>query len=246
MLSVVFRQDVIALFSAEEPRTGDSPKGAPLPNSEAEEELAQFASFVSDHVQATFAEELASRGRAYSEAKLVYFTDRVRSPCGLTDVVTGSFYCVAERRAYVDLGMYRELRRRFGSPGDFAEAYVLAHAIGHHLQNVQGIEVIVRRQQARHPSRRDELQVRAELQADCYAGVWARVATERELLHPGDLEAGMEAAAQAGAELDTRFAETRALESYTHGTADQRERWFRRGFENGRVEACDTFAVEAL
>src|SRR5690606_15928968 len=145
--------------------------------------------------------ELAERGRSYAEAKLVHFTDRVRSPCGLTEVVTGSFYCAPEQRAYVDLGFYRDLRRRFGTSGDFAEAYVLAHAMGHHLQNVQGIEAWIRRQQARHPARKDELEERAELQADCYAAVWARIATERELLHAGDLESGMDAAARAGADL---------------------------------------------
>jgi uncharacterized protein len=246
ILSAVFHEDVLSLFATEAAREAEAPAGPPLPASEAEEELTQFVAYVADHVQATFEREMTERGRPYAEAKVVYFTDRVRTPCGMSEVVSGSFYCAAERRAYVDLGLYRELRRRFGASGDFAEAYVLAHAMGHHLQNVQGIEERTRRQQARYPSRKDDLHERAELQADCYAGVWARIATERDLLHPGDLEMGMDAASRVGAELEERAERGRVLEPFTHGTRARRAQWFKRGFENGRLEACDTFAREAL
>lgn len=245
-LSLVFQRRFTSFFEAKPTLVVSPEPGAPIPRSEAEVELAQFADYVVDHVQATFERELGERGQTYAAAKIAHFTDRVRTPCGQPGVVRGTFYCPAERRVYVDLGQYRDLRRRFGADGDFAETYVLAHALGHHLQTVQGVEGRTRRQQARWPSRREDLEERLELQADCYAGVWSRIATERELLHPGDLEAGMDAAAQLGEALLSREDEAQLLEPGTHGTRARRVEWIRRGFENGRFEACDTFARETL
>jgi len=203
-----------------------------------EEELAEFVSFVLDDLQATWAR--AEPG--YRDAVLVLFRDAVESACGLGQAAMGPFYCPLDQRVYVDLGFYSDLRRRFGAPGDFAQAYVLAHEIGHHLQNLRGDAERVRRAQASRPERANELSVRMELQADCLAGVWAHSTGRRGLLEPGDIEEGLAAAAAVG---DDRIQETSGggvhPESFTHGTSAQRRSWFERGVEAGDAGACDTF-----
>jgi predicted metalloprotease len=206
----------------------------------SEQDLEQVAVASFNDAQRVWASAL----RDYPTAKLVLFWDGTRSGCGDASAAMGPFYCPADQKVYIDLGFYRELARRFGAPGEFAQAYVIAHEVGHHVQKVLGIEEQVRGAQRRDPGARNELSVRMELQADCLAGAWARSADQRGLLDRGDLEAGLRAAAAVG---DDRIQQaTRGEvrpESFTHGSAAQRSSWFRRGFERGSVEACDTFSA---
>jgi len=208
----------------------------------AEEELAQFVGFVLDDAQQTWTEVLAGTEQPYREAKLVLFRDSVRSACGFAQAASGPFYCPGDERVYIDLGFYDDLRRTFGAPGDFAQAYVIAHEIGHHVQNVLGIEGQVRSRQRSRPDDANELSVLMELQADCFAGVWGSYANRAELLEAGDLEEGLNAAAAIG---DDRIQESAGRtvnpDAFTHGSAAQRVEWLRRGFEAGTPAACDTF-----
>jgi predicted metalloprotease len=235
--------------------TGEAPADAPatatsdgavnsdsLDRTPEERRVRQFVSFVLDDVQDTWARVLPRYGTQYREAKLVLFRDGVPTACGDMPSAAGPFYCPRNETAYLDLGFYDELRRRFGAPGDFAQAYVLAHEIGHHLQHVLGTDTRVRQIQGSRPSMANELSVRMELQADCYAGVWAHSTEQRRLLESGDVEEGLAAAAAVG---DDRIQQqTTGMvrpESFTHGSSAQRMEWFKRGFESGSPEACDTF-----
>lgn len=174
-------------------------------------------------------------------AKLALFTDRVRSGCGAADSAAGPFYCPEDRKVYIDLGFYNELKSRFGAPGDFAQAYVLAHEIGHHVQHRLGLTEQARGPQAR-PDRAAALSVRLELQADCLAGVWAHSTNERGLLEEGDVEEALAAASAVGDDRIQKQAGGRVTpETWTHGSARQRAGWFRRGLESGRMQECDTF-----
>jgi predicted metalloprotease len=210
----------------------------------ADAERVQFVSFVLDDAQATWREKLDGSSKGYRNAKLVLFTDQTSSSCGLGRAEAGPFYCPSDERVYLDLAFFAELERRFGAPGDFAQAYVIAHEIGHHVQKVLGIEA-----RAATGARRgeDSASVRLELQADCFAGVWANSTKRRDLLEAGDVDEGLRAAAAVGDDRLQREA-TGAThpETWTHGSSEQRTRWFRRGFEQGAVKACDTFAASAL
>lgn len=210
----------------------------------AEQELEATAVAAFNDAQRTWSRLLARRQGGYPDAKLVLFWDQTRSGCGQAGAEMGPFYCPADEKVYIDLGFYRELATRFGAPGEFAQAYVIAHEVGHHLQNVLGIEPRVREAQRRDPAARNSLSVKMELQADCLAGVWARSAQSRQLLDPGDLEAGLRAAAAVGDDRLQKAATGRVSpESFTHGSSAQRSHWFRKGFDTGRLEACDTFAA---
>jgi predicted metalloprotease len=219
--------------------SADIATGAPVQESAAEAERADFMSFVLDDAQSTWTRLLPG----YREAKLVLFRDGVSSGCGDAQSAMGPFYCPADERVYVDLGFFDELARRFGAPGDFAQAYVLAHELGHHVQKLTGTERRVRESQRASPERENALSVRMELQADCYAGAWAHGAAQRDLLEPGDLEEGLAAASAVG---DDRIQEMSGSsvhpESFTHGSAAQRSEWFKRGYASGDPRACDTFA----
>jgi uncharacterized protein len=209
------------------------------------DEAAQFVAFVTDDVQDTWARLFAAAERKYEPTKVVLFTQATQSGCGAASAATGPFYCPLDRKVYLDLGFFDELSRRFGAPGDFAQAYVIAHEFGHHVQTLLGIEGDVRKGQQEHPDEANELSVRMELQADCFAGVWGHSAFEEDLLSSGDLEEGLAAAAAIG---DDRIQEsTRGRvdpESFTHGTSEQRATWFRRGFEAGDPNACETFDAD--
>jgi uncharacterized protein len=219
---------------------GDPAVGSPGPlqTSAAEEELVDFVSFVLDDAQATWSQRLPQ----YADAKLVLFRGAVRSGCGNAEAAMGPFYCPADARVYVDLGFFEELRRRFGAPGDFAQAYVLAHEIGHHVQSQLGTERDLRRAQQADPDQANALSVRMELQADCYAGVWAHSTQRRDLLEAGDADEALAAAASVG---DDRIQEMATgsvqPESFTHGSSEQRMAWFQRGFDSGNPRDCDTF-----
>ena len=249
-LSLVFGRDLFADLGASPagaPATTPGPAAPPAQvdrRQAAEKQLERTAIVSFNDAQRTWSTTLARRQGGYPEAKLVLFWDQTRSGCGQAGAEMGPFYCPADEKVYIDLGFYRELASRFGAPGEFAQAYVIAHEVGHHVQNVLGIEPKVRAAQRRDPSSRNSLSVKMELQADCLAGVWARSAQERQLLDPGDLEAGLRAAAAVGDDRLQRGPTGHASpESFTHGTSAQRSHWFRRGLETGRLDACDTFAA---
>ncbi len=209
-----------------------------------EEELVDFVSFVLDDAQALWAENLPRYGVQYRDAKLVLFRDRVQSACGFASAATGPFYCPADEKVYIDLGFYDELRRRFGASGDFAQAYVLAHEIGHHVQKVTGIEQEVRRRQRDRPRMANDLSVLMELQADCLAGLWGFSTARRDILEAGDIEEGLNAAAAIGDDRIQRMSgQFVNPDAFTHGSSKQRTKWFRRGLETGDLDACDTFGA---
>lgn len=209
-----------------------------------EEELKRVAVGSFNDAQRTWNTVLRGSGPGYRPAHLVLFWDATHSGCGAAGAEMGPFYCPADERVYIDLGFYRELAQRFGAPGDFAQAYVIAHEVGHHVQSVLGIETQVRRSQRQNPRDRNRLSVLMELQADCFAGIWGRAAQQRGLLDPGDVEEGLRAAAAVGDDRLQKAATGRVSpESFTHGSAAQRSHWFRRGMDSGRVQDCDTFAA---
>jgi uncharacterized protein len=219
--------------------TGDST----VPGSPDEDKEVQFVSFVLDDAQGFWQQQFEAAGKPYQRAKLVLFRNQVQSGCGLASSATGPFYCPLDQKVYIDLGFFNELRQRFQAPGDFAEAYVLTHEIGHHIQQQLGIEQKVRQESQSNPDDANELSVRLELQADCLAGVWARSTYDRGILESGDLQEGLTAASAVG---DDRIQQqTRGRidpESFTHGTAEQRAHWLQTGFDSGKLEACDTFS----
>jgi len=245
VLSLVFGQNFFALLDGGGELTpapgGGAPTGPARKGSPAEEQAADFMSFVLDDVQNTWAREFTRLGHEYERARLVLFTDAVRSGCGAADAAAGPFYCPEDRKVYIDLGFYNDLKNRFGAPGDFAQAYVLAHEVGHHVQHLLGLTDQVRGQQSR-PDRANALSVRLELQADCLAGVWAHSTNERRLLEEGDVEEALGAASAVGDDRIQKQAGGRVTpETWTHGSARQRAGWFRRGLESGRTQDCDTF-----
>ena len=223
------------------PETGSTQEGPPPP---AEDEAAQFVSAILASTEDSWSAIFAENGASYPPPTLVLFTDLVRSGCGTAGAATGPFYCPLDRKVYLDLGFFRELAR-MGGPGDFAAAYVVGHEVGHHVQNVVGTAEEVRALQQRNPGAANDLSVRLELQADCYAGVWAhRTHEERggQFLESGDVEEGLAAAAAIGDDrLQRNAGRAVSPESFTHGTSEQRQRWLGAGLESGDVNACDTF-----
>jgi predicted metalloprotease len=208
----------------------------------SEEPQVQFVSFVLDDAQNTWRRLFSQHGEQYQDARLVLFRDAVDSQCGMGQSAMGPFYCPPDQRVYIDLSFFDELKRRFGAPGDFAQAYVITHEIGHHVQNLLGIERQVRAQQQRNPGAANDLSVRMELQADCFAGVWAHSTGQREILEQGDVEEGLSAAAAIGDDRLQRQGGGRVSpESFTHGSSAQRVDWFRRGLSDGTVESCNAF-----
>lgn len=205
------------------------------------DEPAAFVGFVLDDAQATWTKVFADNGRRYDKTSLVLFTERVDSACGRASASTGPFYCPGDRKVYIDLGFYRLLRERLGAPGDFAEAYVIAHEVGHHVQHLLGALARGSEEGAGRGS------VRTELQADCYAGIWAHGTSQRDLLEQGDLDEAFRAAEAIGDDtLQSAGSGTVQPESWTHGSSAQRKRWFNRGFETGRLDACNTFDASDL
>jgi hypothetical protein len=191
----------------------------------------------------------AARGGRYQPPRLVLFTGAVDSACGSADSAVGPFYCPVDSQVYLDLSFFDELEKRFGAPGDFAQAYVIAHEVGHHVQNLLGVSSQVSEAQRRGSREAgNELSVRLELQADCFAGVWGKLANrERDWLEPGDVEEGLAAAAAIGDDtLARRSGGSAQPERWTHGSSEMRGRWLRRGLESGDIDACDTFGAGAL
>jgi predicted metalloprotease len=243
VLSLLFKRDFFALLGGGQSVVPNSTESQPNPQRDAQEEpTVQFVSFVLDDTQKTWAGILQARGVPYQRAKLVLFRDLTSSGCGRAESATGPFYCPADQKVYIDLGFYDELQRRFGAPGQFAQAYVLAHELGHHVQNLLGIDRKVRTLQQQHPSSANPLSVRMELQADCFAGIWAKSTDQRHLLEAGDVESAMGAAAAVGDDRLQKMATGRVSpDSFTHGSSQQRTEWFQRGMTEGTIEACNTF-----
>jgi predicted metalloprotease len=209
-----------------------------------EEPAVQFVSFVLDDAQQAWLSLLQPTETPYRLARLVLFRGETHSGCGLGQAEMGPFYCSRDEKVYLDLGFFDDLRERFRAAGDFAQAYVIAHEIGHHVQHIVG--TLERRGKGKQQGA-DGLSVRMELQADCYAGVWAHSAAERDILEPGDLEEALRAATAIGDDaLQRTAAGSVRPETFTHGTSEQRARWFRRGFEGGDPQKCDTFAAARL
>jgi predicted metalloprotease len=209
------------------------------------DEQAAFVGYVLDDVQDTWQRKFAERGETYERAKLVLFTGSTPTACGYGDAATGPFYCPADQQVYIDLSFYDELRRRFGAPGDFAQAYVIGHEIGHHVQNLLGVSDKVHRAPLSNQRGAKGLSVRLELQADCYAGVWAHDADRRQLIEVGDVDEALQAAAAIGDDrLQSMSHGTVSPESFSHGTSVQRKRWFERGYRSGDPSDCDTFSGE--
>ena len=228
VLSLIFKRDFFSLVSG---GAGEAPPAGPVATTPEEEHLVDFVSFVFDTTQSTWSKILAQRGMRYQDAKLVLFRDAVQSACGFAQAATGPFYCPGDHKVYIDLGFYDELRRRFGAPGDFAQAYVLAHEVGHHVQTLLGDRF----------GSSNEGSVRRELQADCFAGIWGNFMAREGVLEGGDVQEGLGAAAAVGDDRLQRMSTgTVSPETFTHGSSAQREAWFRRGLESGRLEACQT------
>ena len=214
-----------------------APRGTPA------DQDAQMVAAVLGNTEDVFSQLFARANRQYPPPMLVLFTDAVDSACGMNSAAVGPFYCPADRKVYIDLGFYHELEQRFGAPGDFAQAYVIAHEVGHHVQNVLGVFEMTREQRARGANPND-LSIRQELQADCFAGVWGHFAAARGGLDPGDVEEGLNAAAAIGDDRIQRRSQGQVTpETWTHGSSEQRVRWFRAGLASGDMNACDTFAA---
>ena len=226
------------------PATTTQPGGPPADTSAAEERAVDMVDAVMSDAQSTWQSVLGGR---YRPTTAVLFRDAIQSACGSAQSATGPFYCPADQKVYLDVGFFQELQSRFGAPGDFARAYVIAHELGHHVQALTGTEAQVRRAQSARPDQRNALSVALELQADCYAGIWGHHAQQqggrgRVTIESGDVEAGLKAAAAIGDDRIQRMQTGRvAPDSFTHGSSEQRVTWFRRGLDTGDMNACDTF-----
>lgn len=243
VLSLIFGRNFLDMFSGGGSPEGERPAASAPRSKDAESTQVQFVSFVLDDLQATWQKLLPDQSnRQYRHAKLVLYRDATRSACGVGESATGPFYCPEDEKVYLDLGFFDDLKNRFGAPGEFAAAYVIAHEIGHHVQKVLGIESKVRRMRQNDPSEANPLSVRMELQADCLAGVWAKSTAQRKIIDQSDVQAGLQAAAAVGDDrLQKRSTGRVSPESFTHGSSQQRMEWFQRGLSAGQLSGCDTF-----
>jgi uncharacterized protein len=248
LLALFFGLDPGAILNTEAPPPS-SPTQAPSSASPSHDAQKDFVSVVLADTEDTWTELFRRMNREYRPPKLVLFRDAVQSACGMAGAAVGPFYCPPDHKVYLDLDFFRALSERFRAPGDFAQAYVIAHEVGHHVQALLGVtDKVAASRQRMARSEANALSVRVELQADCFAGVWAHHANaSRQLLEQGDLEEGLRAAAAIGDDRLQRQGQGRvAPDSFTHGTSEQRSRWFTRGFESGEPRRCDTFAASTL
>lgn len=248
LIAIYFGQDPSVILQGVQPSEPTSEQG-PYQETPEEAQLREFVSVVLADTEQTWGDIFNQMGRTYEQPKLVLFSGAVDSACGFAEAAVGPFYCPGDHKVYIDLSFYEDLQNRFGAPGDFAQAYVVAHEIGHHVQTLLGISErnMAARQQAGE-AEANALSVKQELQADCFAGIWAHNADRsRQLLEQGDIEEGLNAAAAIGDDRLQRQARGYvAPESFTHGSSEQRVRWFKRGLESGSLQACDTFASKSL
>jgi len=238
--SVILNQ----MAPTEPPAASSAPGGQP-----ARDELTEFVSVVLADTEDTWQAIFKQMGGTYREPKLVLFSNQVRSACGFGQAAMGPFYCPADQKVYLDLGFFRELKTRFKAPGDFAQAYVVAHEVGHHVQNLLGISEKVQQARSRaSEAQGNALSVRLELQADCFAGIWANHAQKaRQVIEQGDIEEALQAASSIGDDrLQMQSKGYVVPDGFTHGSSEQRVRWFKRGIESGNAKACDTFKASAL
>ena len=241
VLSLVFGHN---FFNDVPATTVNQSNGALAPADSAREEPeVHFVSFVLNDAQATWARLLPKYGANYHDAGLVLFRGATDTGCGTGQTAMGPFYCPVDEKVYVDLEFYDELKTKYGAAGDFAQAYVLAHELGHHVQKILGTDAKVRRAQESDPSTANALSVRMELQADCFAGVWGHDTQQRNILQAGDVEEGLNAAASVGDDRIQQRTRGRVnAETFTHGSATQRASWFKKGFDTGNPRSCDTFS----
>jgi len=243
ILSFVFKTNLFTLLSGGSGATSTAVSQPDTARDAAEKPLVEFVSFVLDDAQKTWTELLPQQaGTPYRHAKLVLFRDSTDSGCGGAQSATGPFYCPEDEKVYIDLGFFDELSRRFQAPGQFAQAYVLAHELGHHIQKLAGIEGKVRQLQESDRREVNPLSVKMELQADCFAGIWAHSTQQRGLLEKGDVESALGAAAAVGDDRLQKMSTGHVSpETFTHGTSQQRMHWFNAGLGNGMMSACNTF-----
>lgn len=219
--------------------------GAPMSaaDSAREEPQVQFISYVLDDAQDTWSQVMSQNNAQYQPARLVLFRNSTQSGCGVGQSAMGPFYCPLDQKVYIDLAFYDDLQRRFGAKGDFAQAYVLAHEIGHHVQNLTGTATEVRQAQQQNPGGANQLSVKMELQADCYAGIWAHSTQARGKLEDGDVDEALTAAAAVGDDrIQQQSGQSVNVDGFTHGSAAQQAEWFRRGLSSGDPRVCDTFS----
>lgn len=242
ILSLLFHRNLFTLLS-NQPSTQTVQSRPDNAQDEREQPEVQFVSFVLDDVQNTWSRILPEQTNVnYRHAKLVLFREAYPSACGMAQEAIGPFYCPGDQKVYLDLSFFDELRSRFRAPGQFAQAYVIAHELGHHVQDLLGTLPKVHRLQQTRPDEANPLSVRLELQADCYAGIWGHTTAQRKLVDEADIEAALNAAAAVGDDRLQRMATGRVSpETFTHGTSAQRVQWFKRGFDSGELSACDTF-----
>lgn len=248
LIAIYFGQDPSVVLQGVQPSAPTSEEG-PYQETPEEAQLREFVGVVLADTEETWGEIFSQAGRTYEQPKLVLFSGAIQSACGFAEAAVGPFYCPGDHKVYIDLSFYQELQSRFGAPGDFAQAYVVAHEIGHHVQTLLGIsEQNMAARQRASEAEANALSVRQELQADCFAGIWAHNADQsRQLLEQGDIEEGLNAAAAIGDDrLQKQARGYVAPESFTHGSSEQRVRWFKRGLESGSVQACDTFGTKQL
>ena len=241
VLSFIFKRDLLTPFLGGSSTT-ESTQSAPATPQQgaAEQREVQFVSFVLDDVQNTWTKIIPN----YRHAKLVLYRGGIDSACGLAQTATGPFYCPGDEKVYLDLSFFNELKNQLGASGEFAQAYVIAHEIGHHVQKIVGTEQKVREEVGSNPKMRNAISVRVELQADCYAGVWANSTQRRDLLETGDVDSAMNAAAAVGDDHLQKMETGRVMpDKFTHGTSAQRTYWFQQGFTAGSPTACDTFSA---
>ena len=240
LFSALTGTNPVDLINSTSPESGSvGTSGVP-----ADDPQAQFVSVVLADTEQAWGEIFSQRGSAYEPPTLVLFTGSTQSACGVGQSAMGPFYCPSDRQVYLDLSFFQDLDARFGAPGDFAQAYVVAHEVGHHVQTLLGLSSRVSAARERAGEREgNALSVRMELQADCYAGVWGHYAARRGLLEPGDADEGLRAAAAIGDDRLQKQGQGRvAPESFTHGSSEDRQRWLRRGLDSGNMDACNTFA----
>ena len=244
ILALIFGGDILG--GGGDPGVATTTAGGdvgPVSESAGESERREFVTFVLNDVQDVWRTTLPKYGDQYRDAKLVLFREATRSGCGVGQAGMGPFYCPLDERAYLDMSFFDELNQKFGANGDFAQAYVIAHELGHHVQNILGVDDRVRQMQQARPGDANEYSVRLELQADCFAGVWANSTSQRRLLQEGDVEEALNAASAIGDDrIQRQTTGSVNPDSFTHGSSAQRVTWFRRGLESGNPESCDTFA----
>jgi len=248
ILALLFGADPQQILQQMPQNTPSAPVQSSRPTGQQEDEMKQFVSVVLGKTEDVWTDVFRKNGRQYRDPTLVLFTDQVQSACGISGAAVGPFYCPGDQKVYIDLSFYEELKRRFNAPGDFAQAYVIAHEVGHHVQKLLGISDKVDAMQRRMSEvEANQLSVRLELQADFFAGVFARYVKEQGLLEPGDVEEALRAASAIGDDTIQKKSQGYVVpDSFTHGTSEQRLRWFRKGYDTGDIRQGDTFAATSL